>query len=703
MKQYSEKTKERQEAQAGRIIQARAVPNSAWVSQGGDAPSLKQAMEQRMARLRGREKSGEAPKQGSADIPNAMLKGFEALSGFSLDGVRVHYNSDKPAQMQAFAYAQGDHVYVAPGQEEHLGHEIGHVVQQKQDAVQATARLGGAAINDSEDLEQSADVMAAQAAQIGDAPSGGLINASAQGNGVIQLEPYVGALYENSRKAIGADKLLSHIFLGTDAEYGKPTEDAVGIHAYSSNDMRDWEQFRRERLASATALPQAQSSSQSTPPHKAKWPKDKSDPQSTPPRKAKWPKGKSDTQSAPPHMVLPQAQSSSQSAPVESPVPKITSLQEKIKVLTMSYKKAEAKTAPARRMKEELIAKQTAEDEAQIKEELAKRAANRQAARTKPTQTDSAPTDSTQTDSTQADSTQADSTQADSTQADSTQADSTLTSKESDEAELIELQKDAIDAENERRASKERAEALAEKAIETEFGCEIKDDIATFNGLEAELFAAQGKLRYLETKAKSREASANEAAYQKFSASLSLPEDVLVLGYCGDPKKAHLIVWQKIVVSSSSLSSASGKSSKSSKSSASSKSSISSICSSEVRLRGGELKVSSMFPANMTMSKVAERIDEERGMAHPTGSDITVNKAGDTLYPEVNTEGLDKRAAGLMQNPNTFKNPNVALELCSQYGKIIHDPLDEKKTISPEELAALQRKGMGEIAKKAWG
>ncbi|MDR1679408.1 MAG: DUF4157 domain-containing protein, partial [Prevotellaceae bacterium] len=76
-------------------------------------------------------------------IPDTMKANFENFSGFSFDDVRVHYNSPKPAQLQALAYTQGNQVHIAPGQEKHLGHELGHVVQQKQGRVQPTMQLQG--------------------------------------------------------------------------------------------------------------------------------------------------------------------------------------------------------------------------------------------------------------------------------------------------------------------------------------------------------------------------------------------------------------------------------------------------------------------------------------------------------------------------------------------------------------------------------
>lgn len=47
-------------------------------------------------------------------LPDNLKTGVENLSGFSMDDVRVHYNSSKPAQLQALAYTQGTDIHVAP-------------------------------------------------------------------------------------------------------------------------------------------------------------------------------------------------------------------------------------------------------------------------------------------------------------------------------------------------------------------------------------------------------------------------------------------------------------------------------------------------------------------------------------------------------------------------------------------------------------
>lgn len=104
-------------------------------------------------------------KRNNTGLPDTLKSGVENLSGLSMDDVRVHYNSDKPTQMQAHAYAQGTDIHVAPGQEKHLPHEAWHVVQQKQGRVRPTMQLQGANVNDDKGLENEADVMGGKALQ----------------------------------------------------------------------------------------------------------------------------------------------------------------------------------------------------------------------------------------------------------------------------------------------------------------------------------------------------------------------------------------------------------------------------------------------------------------------------------------------------------------------------------------------------------
>ena len=119
------------------------------------------------------ESTAKAPFQLSSEhtssaLPETLKKGTEKMSGFSMDEVQVHYNSSKPAQLNAKAYAQGSDIHVANGQEEHLPHEAWHVVQQKQGRVSPTVqKKNNVAINDDEGLEREADVFGAKAISVG--------------------------------------------------------------------------------------------------------------------------------------------------------------------------------------------------------------------------------------------------------------------------------------------------------------------------------------------------------------------------------------------------------------------------------------------------------------------------------------------------------------------------------------------------------
>lgn len=93
-------------------------------------------------------------------LPDQLKSGIESLSGLSMDHVKVHYNSSKPAQLQAHAYTQAGEIHVGPGQEQHLPHEAWHVVQQAQGRVRPTLQMkGGLAVNDDAGLEREADLM----------------------------------------------------------------------------------------------------------------------------------------------------------------------------------------------------------------------------------------------------------------------------------------------------------------------------------------------------------------------------------------------------------------------------------------------------------------------------------------------------------------------------------------------------------------
>jgi len=104
-------------------------------------------------------------RENKTGMPDNLKAGVESLSGIDIGDVRVHYNSDKPAEVGALAYTQGANIHVAPEQERYLPHEAWHVVQQMQGRVSPTGEVKGLPLNDSRTLESEADLMGGRALQ----------------------------------------------------------------------------------------------------------------------------------------------------------------------------------------------------------------------------------------------------------------------------------------------------------------------------------------------------------------------------------------------------------------------------------------------------------------------------------------------------------------------------------------------------------
>jgi hypothetical protein len=104
-------------------------------------------------------------KENRTGMPDNLKAGVENLSGIDMSDVKVHYNSDKPAEVGALAYTQGTNIHIASGQEQHLPHEAWHVVQQAQGRVRPIMQLKDVAINDDEELEREADVLGLKSLQ----------------------------------------------------------------------------------------------------------------------------------------------------------------------------------------------------------------------------------------------------------------------------------------------------------------------------------------------------------------------------------------------------------------------------------------------------------------------------------------------------------------------------------------------------------
>ncbi len=132
-----------------------------------DSSSQSESLQRKADMANNATQRAEAPRPNNTGMPDNLKAGIESLSGFSMDNVRVHYNSSKPATVQALAYTQGTDIHVAPGQEKCLPHEAWHVAQQMAGRVSPTTNINGMPVNDNVALEHEADVMGKRAEMCG--------------------------------------------------------------------------------------------------------------------------------------------------------------------------------------------------------------------------------------------------------------------------------------------------------------------------------------------------------------------------------------------------------------------------------------------------------------------------------------------------------------------------------------------------------
>ena len=149
-------------AQKSSTIQKAADTKAASVL---DSSAQNESLQRKADMTNNATQRAEAPRPNNTGMPDNLKSGIESLSGFSMDNVRVHYNSSKPATVPALAYTQGTDIHVAPGQEKHLPHEAWHVAQQMAGRVSPTTNINGMPVNDNVALEHEADVMGEKAVQ----------------------------------------------------------------------------------------------------------------------------------------------------------------------------------------------------------------------------------------------------------------------------------------------------------------------------------------------------------------------------------------------------------------------------------------------------------------------------------------------------------------------------------------------------------
>jgi len=125
--------------------------------------------------ITGKEEEKKSPvqkKSNSNGMPENVQTKMENAFGHDFSNVNVHTNSSSSKDMGALAYAQGNDIHFASGQynpqsqkgQELIGHELTHVVQQREGRVKPTTKAKGVAVNDDKKLEKEADDMGRKSA-----------------------------------------------------------------------------------------------------------------------------------------------------------------------------------------------------------------------------------------------------------------------------------------------------------------------------------------------------------------------------------------------------------------------------------------------------------------------------------------------------------------------------------------------------------
>ena len=110
---------------------------------------------------------------GGRSIPAPLRSQMESAFNANFANVKIH-EGNHVGDVGAIAYTQGNDIHFAPGQfnpdmrsgQALIGHELAHVLQQRQGRVKPTTQINGLPVNDQSALEQEADVLGQKAAQM---------------------------------------------------------------------------------------------------------------------------------------------------------------------------------------------------------------------------------------------------------------------------------------------------------------------------------------------------------------------------------------------------------------------------------------------------------------------------------------------------------------------------------------------------------
>lgn len=159
----------------------------------------------------------------TGNLPDNIKSPMERTFGHSFADVKVHPNSSSATSLGALAYTQGSNIHFAPGQfqpniqkgKELLGHELTHVVQQREGRVKTPAQAkskSGMSINDDPALEKEADMMGEKAAK-GDKTSFVAQKKATSSTDILQLKtkhrkdyPWTGVVTKDAELWVGPAK-----------------------------------------------------------------------------------------------------------------------------------------------------------------------------------------------------------------------------------------------------------------------------------------------------------------------------------------------------------------------------------------------------------------------------------------------------------------------------------------------------------------
>jgi hypothetical protein len=104
-------------------------------------------------------------KENKTGMSDEVKTRMETALNADFSDIRIHSDSSKAPAVGALAYTQGRDVHIAPSQfnpdtatgASLLGHELTHVLQQREGRVRPTTEVGGMPVNDDPALEKEAD------------------------------------------------------------------------------------------------------------------------------------------------------------------------------------------------------------------------------------------------------------------------------------------------------------------------------------------------------------------------------------------------------------------------------------------------------------------------------------------------------------------------------------------------------------------